>query len=501
MSASLFRSLLSSWIGLSSAILIGLCISPFVVHTLGKENYGYWTFILALTGQFVVLDLGAREAIVSLVAKYRHEGNKARLVEIVSSGAFFFACCGVLALLVMAMILPFLGSLMHVEGQSTQLLRLIFLISAIDTAIEIACGVFDATLAGSERYDVMTSLNVSRLLLTAVALWFVLNAGFGLLGLALTIIGLRIAQRVATYIFAMHYNPGLRPARAAVTRPTLIAIAKYGMWASVIHISNRLIHKVDTVIAGLFIGATGVTLYAIPVILVDQFRMFAETGNGILTPRFSRLAAAGDSATTKLLLLKWSRYSFLLALAVGGPLLVFGGDFLLLWMGESFSESIPVLILLTLPFFITLPTMVFNYYLYATNKHRLNARILALEAGSNLILSIAFVQHLGLTGIALGTFFPAILCRGIILPLEATKNSVVSLGEYLHSSFISCLPLTLAHFGVLFALHKSIGAASWEAFFLSNGLALSLFLALVWCFYLGADEKAYAKRRLSGRLS
>lgn len=176
--------------------------------------------------------------------------------------------------------------------------------------------------------------------------------------------------------------------------------------------------------------------------------------------------------------------------------MVFGGDFLILWMGKGFAASIPILLLLTLPSFLTLPTMVFNYYLYATNRHKLNARVLALEASSNILLSILFVRHFGLAGIALGTLIPALLCRGLILPLEATKSSPITLADYVRGSFVSCLPLAAAQFAMLFLLRSTIGAQSWIGFLSCNALGLSFFALLVWTFYLGAEEKAYLARRL-----
>lgn len=181
--------------------------------------------------------------------------------------------------------------------------------------------------------------------------------------------------------------------------------------------------------------------------------------------------------------------------------MVYGGDFLILWMGETFQASIPILMLLTLPFFLTLPTLVFNYYLYAINKHKLNARILALEASTNIILSIILVQKFGLPGIALGTLIPAVIFRGLILPIQATKNTTVTLADYVHSSFTSCLPLAFAHFAVLYSLRNYIGAKTWLTFFLSNAVALSLFLLLVWIFYIGTEERSYLRRRFSARIS
>lgn len=496
MSASLFRSLASSWIGLALAIVIGLCIAPFVVHTLGADVYGLWAFVISFTSQFVIFDLGAREAIVSFVAQFRHAGDDEALCETASSGALFFFLAGAAAFVLMLCALPFLGELAAIPPNHLATVRLIFIIAALDTAIEIALGLFDAILAGSERYDVMTGLNITRLIVNAVTLWIVLTLGFGLIGLALTTLILRLGQRVATWALCHRYNPNLLITPQRVTRRTLKRIGSFSAGASVIHVSHRLIHRVDTLVAGFFLGPVAVTSYAIPVILIDQFRMFAESGNGILTPRFSRLHAAQDPETTKLLLLRWSRFSFLLALAIGSPLIVTGGDFLRLWMGPAFPESTNILVLLTLPYYLTLPSMVFTYYLYATNRHALNARIMALEATLNLIFSLVLVRTYGLSGIALGTLIPAVFCRGVLVPVRATQLGVATLSEYVRASFTSCLPLAAAHLGLLLCLRFWIGAESWLTFTTCNIVAFAGLLGATWIFYLGPLEKGYLMRRL-----
>lgn len=497
MSASLFRSLASSWVGLVLAIFIGLIVSPFVVNSLGVEDYGLWAFIGSLTSQFVIFDLGAREAIVAFIARSRHGKDSSTLSEVLSSGAAFFSCAALVALVAMLCLLPFLDTLTEIPLARMNLITVVFLICALDTVVEIAFGLFDATLAGSERYDVMTALNVTRLILNAIALWIVLSLGFGILGLALTTVGLRLVQRFASAVCARRYNPTAEISIHAVTRRTLAAIASFARASAVMHVSHRVIHRIDTVIAGLFLGPLAVTSYAVPLILIEQFRLFAESGNGILTPRLSALHAARETETIKFLLLRWSRYSYLLASGIGVPLLITGPDFLRLWMQRELPEAGAVVQLLTLPFFATLPGMVFTYYLYATARHAINARILLWEALSNLALSLLLVRPLGLEGIAIGTLLPAIIFRGILLPGLACPVSPVTLREFLQFSILSGLPLTIAQITVLVGLQYWLGTGSWLNFVICNAITAVLFITAVWCLYLGAEDKAYIRRRLS----
>ena len=64
----------SSWSSLGANILVGVFLSPYIVHRLGDEAYGVWVLIFSLTGYYGLFDLGIRSSIVRYVAKYSATG-------------------------------------------------------------------------------------------------------------------------------------------------------------------------------------------------------------------------------------------------------------------------------------------------------------------------------------------------------------------------------------------------------------------------------------------
>jgi O-antigen/teichoic acid export membrane protein len=186
----------------------------------------------------------------------------------------------------------------------------------------------------------------------------------------------------------------------------------------------------------------------------------------------------------------------LMALAIGLPLLITGGDFILLWMGGEFSSCEILLQILTIPFFFVLPALGFSSFLYAIDKHGLYAKITVTEAIVNLALSLLLVSLLGLPGVALGTLLPGILFRGILLPLKATALADMTIMEYLQAGYLRFLGLAAIHAGILLVLKLVIGAQSWGAFVLNNAIGLTLFCLLTYTFWLESEDKAYIRRRL-----
>jgi O-antigen/teichoic acid export membrane protein len=244
------------------------------------------------------------------------------------------------------------------------------------------------------------------------------------------------------------------------------------------------------------LDATAVTIYAIPVILIEQFRVLAQSTQAVLTPRLSSLSVDDDAEMMRTLLLKWAGLGQILALALGLPLLVTGGDFVQLWMGAEFVDCGSVLLILTIPFFAVLPAQGFISLLFAIDRHALYARLSVVEAVTNLVLSIVLAWMYGIVGVALGTLIPGVVFRGILLPLLSIRFVGISPAEYFRDAGGRFLFLAALHGGVLLSLRATIGASSWGSFVLNNGLGVIIFVAVTYRFWIGEDDRAYIRRRL-----
>ena len=55
---------------------IGLVLTPFIIRSLGKAEYGLYTMIGALVGYMTILDFGLNNTIIRFVAKYRAQNKK-----------------------------------------------------------------------------------------------------------------------------------------------------------------------------------------------------------------------------------------------------------------------------------------------------------------------------------------------------------------------------------------------------------------------------------------
>ena len=84
----------SSWSALATNVLVGIFLSPFILHRLGDAAYGIWVLIFSVTGYYGLFDLGIRSSIIRYVSKYTATGDKEKLAQFVNTALFSYTGIG-----------------------------------------------------------------------------------------------------------------------------------------------------------------------------------------------------------------------------------------------------------------------------------------------------------------------------------------------------------------------------------------------------------------------
>ncbi len=71
----IIKNITSSWFALGTNILVGLFLSPFILHRLGDSAFGVWVLTFSITGYYGLFDLGIRSSIVRYVSKHLATGS------------------------------------------------------------------------------------------------------------------------------------------------------------------------------------------------------------------------------------------------------------------------------------------------------------------------------------------------------------------------------------------------------------------------------------------
>ena len=138
-----------------------------------------------------------------------------------------------------------------------------------------------------------------------------------------------------------------------------------------------------------------------------------------------------------------------------------------------------VIAVLSIGYIVGLPYYTISGTLYGLAAHRTVAILRVLEGVTNLILSIALVNGIGLLGVALGTAIPHMIVVGWILPRKLPTILPVNLrsyyGEVYGRTLLASIPFVVA----CWLVRTVVQPASLPSFFFWGILSLPAYPARV----------------------
>ena len=84
----ILRNVGSSWFALGVNVLVGIFLSPYILHRLGDVAFGLWILVFSVTGYYGLFDLGIRSSIVRYIAKYSANEEHDELNRLVNTAMF-----------------------------------------------------------------------------------------------------------------------------------------------------------------------------------------------------------------------------------------------------------------------------------------------------------------------------------------------------------------------------------------------------------------------------
>ena len=308
------RNAIFNVLGLAANVVLGLIVSPIVVNSLGSSQYGIWVLIVSFTGQMGLLDLGVQSAVLRFVAQHISSKDYQRLNRLVSTAMSIFTGAGCVALAITAVLSIFFTNIFDIPAVSRPEAQAALWLSGIGVALGFPLMVFNGVLAGLQRYDVMSIVNVVSLFIRSIATVLVLRAGHGILAVAWVQVSVSLAGRLAMAVMAFRLCPELQVRFRKISLETAKEIFGYASLAFLIHVAVQLSFYSDSLVIGIFISTTAVTTFAIAGNIVEYLRQFLGAVTRILNPAAAEFDVQQNTEGLRRLLIQGTKYSLIIAL-------------------------------------------------------------------------------------------------------------------------------------------------------------------------------------------
>lgn len=465
-------------------------LTPYMIDTLGVEDYGLWSLVFSVVGFFGLLDLGFGTGVVKYVAEAKGQGDVERRNRMLSTLLLVYLVLALIAAAGLGVLSLAFRSIFDLDAdQASRALVLLWIIGCRAVIFNLPLSLWRGALFGEQRIHVINGVQAAATLVYGLAAWWLLGSGLGLIPLAWLNLAAMLVEHGLYILIARRQVPELKVSPRLARRSEFREAFSFSVFAFIVSVAALVLMRTDPIIVKFFLPLTAVAAYAVALRIAENGLLLTKQFVNVLTPLVAELKGGGEDDKVRFVLVNATRFAIVPAagLAVGAAVL--GREALEFWIGPEMVSAWPVLVILMTAMTLSVPQMVASSVLTMTGHHRFTASAAALSVAINVGVSLALVRSLGLVGVALGTLTAtAIVDVGLVLS-RACKVHGLSLAGYLLKIAPAVVVPAAAQWALTWGLKawlppRGLGAVVLLA--VPGGL---LYLALFWLVFVEKSEK------------
>ena len=283
----------SSWSALAINVMVGIFLSPFIVHRLGDAAFGVWVLIFSITGYYGLFDLGIRSSIIRYVSKYTATDDREKLNGFINTALFSYTGIGVVSMVLTTLLSSSVERFFKIPPEMHSQARILLLMVGASVSLGFPLGVFGGMLEGLQRFYILNWTSIGATLARAVLIVYFLHRGYGLLTVALITVGLPILSSILRGIIVFRLCPaplGLKH----VDRESFRHMANYGGTTFLVMAAARLRFRTDELVLGTMMSTVAVTWFNFGARIVDYAQEFVSSLAQVFVPMSSQAEAVGN---------------------------------------------------------------------------------------------------------------------------------------------------------------------------------------------------------------
>ena len=401
---------------------IGLFLSPFILESLGKSEFGIYTIAGTIIGWLALCDFGLSASTTKFLCEYQAKGDKEGEAHYLGNVAALFSVIGGIVLVAGLCIYPFLGNIFpKFSDEELKLYRILYLMTLLNTSLMFPFRALGGISASRQKYAIPGIAGLIFSLCSTCATIVILLLGYK--SVALCSAG--IVFGVLSMAWGVYYSFVCLKARIRWNGWD-ISLCKsmfaFSFWMFLDQLIGIFNWGCGTTIMGMTQGADQIAVYAYGLHLMQYYFMASNCISGLFLPKVVKLVS--QQADKELLTDLWIKVARVHVLILGlmlSGLVIFGRQFLSLWvgrtLGDATDESWFVALLLIGSITVPLVQCLGWQILQACNAIHSRVKILLFVAGANLCLGYVLSLYYGAIGLAAGTALSFVMGQWVFMNL------------------------------------------------------------------------------------
>ena len=408
---------LLGYLSIAVNIFSSLIITPLLITSIGKSDYGIYTLVLSVINLFV-LDFGLGAASNSYLSRYRAQKNDEKIRRFVNVSFSLYIYIDIFVYGVLAILYPFLSNIYAgLTTSEIESFKSVFLIVGIFSLISLPSLLFNSILTAFEKFG------FSKLTSLLVKLFYILGVIFliKMKGTLFDLVMLHIFTEIVGILFKYIYCKKrfcFNFSFIQIEKNDLKEIGAFSLWALLNSVVSRLVFTIMPSLLGITSNSNEIAIFGIIITLEQYIYLIACVMNGFFIPTIERIKQDKDS-TNKLMQLniKVGKIQFFIVDLILIGFICCGKEFILFWMSgdTDFVQAYYGVVLISIYHIIYIPQLVLHSAMQTDKTFIKHLAICStIKAIINISLAIPLTMLLG----ALGGAISVCLARIIDLILQ-----------------------------------------------------------------------------------
>ncbi len=424
-----------SYVNMGLQAVIGFIYIPMLLAFLTKEQYGLYQLVGSMIAYIAVMDFGLANTTVRYYSRLRAlkdiRGQENLLATMLRLYMGIAGAIIVVGIILLYILLPFYTKTLSPTDLLTA--KYVYWIMMLNLAVTIPGHIFSAIIQAHEKFTFLRCATLLNIILQPCLVFVVLHFKASIIALVIvqTLCNLSLFAANAYYsIFKLRARFHLHKWEGKFVKEILF----FSFFIFLNAIMDQIYWKTGQLILGAVIGTVVVAVYSVTIQLCTAFMGFSANISGVFLPHLSALAAQEDMRETNAIFLKVGRLQFYIVMLIFWGFLLFGRQFIHLWVGDSFMPAYTYAVILMAALIVPLVQNTGILILQAKNKHAFRAIVFVIIAILNVCISIPLAKQYGALACACVTAGCLLLGQGLILNIYYAKLGIKVIPFFGHIS-------------------------------------------------------------------
>jgi len=476
-----------SYVSICINILIGLTYTPWMIHSIGKNEFGIYTLAMSIISLFV-FDFGLGNAVTRYIAKYNAENDSQKISQFLGVVYKLYLLIDIIIILIVCCFYFALPSLYKgLTLDEMHQFKIVFVMASSFSIISFPFIPITGIISANERFIWVKICDLTHKILVVVLMGICLLLGYGLYALVIVnIIAGIVTILMKLLIVKTKTNTAIN--WNFWDKNFVKEILLFSSWITVIVIAQRCVFNIAPSILGIVSTASAIAVMGVTITVEGYTSVLGGALNGLFLPKVSNMIATGRNEQITQLMIKVGRIQILIVSFIVMTFIALGRQFVNLWVGESFANVYYCSILILLPGIVHIPQEIASSVIIAKNKVKPQAFVYIIVGVLNLLLGFPLSYHYGAIGYCVAVFI-SFLVRTILLNILYYKELNIDISLFFKKTFIIMgRPLiTIMILNIAFDNFFEMGG--WLGLMLKGITNLVVFCTISWLFIMNNYEK------------